>query len=310
MPIVVIHNGNQDYLGYCLLQAKKTNPKSRIILIGNDSNKNCFKFVEHYNFEELKCKQTEELANVYKHLSPNSHEFELFCILRWYYLRNLMKKLDLKKCFHIDSDVMLYCDINKESENFSEYLITIDSSDEKTASSPHNMFIGDFNTLNDFCCYVLNAYKDENIVESFNNIYQQNLKNKYMQGISDMNLWMFFAKTLDRQKVFNINNIIDGYKFDHNIRAEDDFERQELSKRRQPLKKIKFINGIPYSKFIGEGEYKYKFIRFKTLHFQGDSKCYMRDAYRNNRINKFSLFKFKVKREISRIIDKLWFIQT
>lgn len=299
VPIVVIHKGNQKYLHYCLLQAKRTNPNSRIILIGDESNHNCLDFVEHYNYKDLGCSQVEELSQNYKNFSPNSYDFELFCFLRWFYLRNLMKKLKLESCFHVDSDLMIYCDVDKECEKFEGAMLTIDSWDNKTATSPHNMYIGSFDAIDGFCNYVCDIYKNETKVSEFGAIYQERLANNYLQGISDMSLWIFFANILPPDKVYNLCGIIDGYKFDHNIIAEKDFEKNGY------VKKIKFIKGIPYSKYISDGKYQGQLIEFKTLHFQGIAKCYMAEAYKHNRVTKFSMFKYKFGREVSRIFQKI-----
>jgi hypothetical protein len=48
LPIVIIHVNNSEYLSYSLAQAKKSNPESNIVLLGDSSN-DCYKFIEHEN---------------------------------------------------------------------------------------------------------------------------------------------------------------------------------------------------------------------------------------------------------------------
>lgn len=301
-PIVTIHKGNNKYLHYCLLQAKKMNPNSRIILIGDDSNKDCLDFVEHYNINDLNCPQIEEFLSIYDHMSDNPYEFELICILRWFYLRNLMKKLNLQSCFHIDSDVMLYCNITEECKKFADYVLTVDYAPNKIVSAPHNIFINGFDIIDNFCQFTVDFYKDKEQVEEFRKRYN-NSPSTAKSNFSDMNLWYLYPQTLDQNKVLNFTNIIDGCKFDHNIIAEPVFEKDGYSK------KIKFIKGIPYSKYIGEGEYHNKLIQFKSLHFQGIGKCYMKYAYRYNIISKWILTEYKITRELLRLRNKIFNIK-
>ena len=43
LPIIVLHVGNSDYIYYCLAQAKKSNPESPVIWLGDCIEK-------HYSF--------------------------------------------------------------------------------------------------------------------------------------------------------------------------------------------------------------------------------------------------------------------
>ncbi|MBP2660315.1 MAG: hypothetical protein H6Q69_3347, partial [Firmicutes bacterium] len=70
IPIVFMHYGDSEYLQYSLLQAKKSNKDSDIILIGDDSN-NKYSFVKHANINDSQSGQ--DFAKIYQHMSFNDY---------------------------------------------------------------------------------------------------------------------------------------------------------------------------------------------------------------------------------------------
>ena len=112
-PIIVLHQGNHDYLRICLEQAKFTNPNSRIILLGDKKAQSVAPdYVEFYDTKDY-FNTAKEFSKVYKHHSTNYYEFELFCIQRWFIVNEFIQKNNIEYFLHLDSDVLLYADFEK-----------------------------------------------------------------------------------------------------------------------------------------------------------------------------------------------------
>ena len=101
-PIIVLHKGSSDYLKICLAQAKFSNPNSRIILLGDETNETLAKQVgaEHYLICNYFSKAL-EFEKIYKHYSTNSYNFELFCFQRWFVVDEFINSEGLDKFLHI-----------------------------------------------------------------------------------------------------------------------------------------------------------------------------------------------------------------
>lgn len=249
-PVIFIHYGNSEYLGYSLMQAKIVNKNSDVILIGDDSN-NCYPFITHINVND-NSKSATEFAKLYKHMSPNAYDFELICFQRWFILRDFMIKYGLNTCYYQDSDVLLYTDINEA--NFSSFHLVF------TAGTGSSIFINNFNTLCDFCSYIEDFYVNKSSKE-LESIYQERILN----GISDMTLFLFYYQQYP-DKIFDLSNIVNESVFDFNINCSQGFETWF------GRKKIYLTNEGIFGKHIELD----KLIRLKALHFQGVAKPFIK----------------------------------
>jgi hypothetical protein len=71
------------------------------------------------------CRQAVEFQKIYKHYSPNGFIYERFCFLRWFLLRDFMLAHGLKHVLHLDSDVLLYVDVNAEHANWKDFDLSL-----------------------------------------------------------------------------------------------------------------------------------------------------------------------------------------
>src|SRR5215216_1852908 len=110
LPLVFIHYRNSPYLAYTLTQARRTSPRSPIYLSGDDTNANVYPFVHHVNMRRY-ASSAEAFKKIYRHFSPNGESYELFCFVRWFYLRDFLREHNVERCVHVDSDVLLYVDV-------------------------------------------------------------------------------------------------------------------------------------------------------------------------------------------------------
>jgi len=254
-PVIFMHYNNSNYLAYSLWQAKQSNKNADVILLGDDSNKN-YSFIKHIKVNHSK--SVEEFNKVYKHMSSNPYEYELFCIQRWFILRDFMIQYNIDKCYYQDSDVMLYVDTNKEEFNWFDLGFF-------GGFSGHTTFINNLNALDDFCTFIMNYYTDKSRLKRLENIYQDFLKKNLPGGICDMTLIDHYCSQ-SHYNIYDLEKVVNDATFDHNINVVQGYENWFGRK-----KIYRTSNGI-FCKNTALNRY----IKFNSLHFQGDAKMFMK----------------------------------
>lgn len=261
LPIIIIHLNDSGYLLYALAQAKKYNPQSDIILLGNDRN-NRYKFVAHENVYDYS-QEALEFAKVYKHFNTNLLEFERLCFQRWFVLKNFLETYNIEKCLCIDSDVMLFVDVTEEQKKIADFDFTL-----SLGQSPHCMFINSRAALENFCDFVFNIYTDSSLLQIMESRFQQCTRNNIGGGASDMTAFKEFWNRKGAN-IYEMSTIRENSKYDHNINMSEGFQVYG------GIKNIYLIEEEPFCNCINT-EQK---IRFNSIHFQGDAKKYMQDYY-------------------------------
>ena len=185
LPIVVIHKQKSNYLSYCLLQARRSNPDSRLILIGDDQNDRNAN-ADHYMLADYQ-RGANQLASVYEHLSLSPFQFELFCMQRWFILKEFMATNEINSIFYQDTDVMLYGNVSAEQRKFAHYGLAF------AGASGHSVFINSLDALREFCAFILLYYTNPSLLNGLRGIFENYKKCHRSGGISDM---MFFTNTV------------------------------------------------------------------------------------------------------------------
>ncbi|MBW4538634.1 MAG: hypothetical protein KME43_05740 [Myxacorys chilensis ATA2-1-KO14] len=272
IPIITIHHGYVPYLLHVLAQAKATNPRSEIILLGDSSN-SIISFVTHRNTSDY-FEEAQKFEEFYqdKHRSPNPYKYELTCFQRWFILKEFMEKNHIERAVHIDSDLMLYADMTKESTKFEDCEFTI-----QNQGCGHNSFIR-LSGIRKFCKLIMDTYSDPDlfaIIEQQQKEREEQRKgHSVMQigGISDMSLLRRFYQ-INGDNICSTSQILDDSVFDLKIdSASGGFEMQNS------LKKIQWMNQQPFCKNLELN----RLIKFNSLHFQGDSKRHIHRYFTGN----------------------------
>lgn len=253
-PIVIIHKGDSEYLPATLLQLRHSNPETPVYLIGDDGNKKYQSFISHYELNEF-FETAAAFRKIYVHFSTNGYEFELFCIQRWFVLNDFMKAKNLSHCLYLDSDVLVFCDVDTVQKTLSHYGMTV------TGISAHTNFINDKNVLSDFCGFIWNLYSDNKAEAKLRERYEEFLKHHPKGGISDMTLFTDYRKAWP-QKIGDLAVIRNSSVFDITLDTVFEYESDA------GFKKIIWNNSIPFVKHLQRGD----MICFHTLHFQGKCK--------------------------------------
>jgi hypothetical protein len=267
IPVVLVHSGFQDYLNYSINKALE---KNTVYLIGdvdpNIKNDN-FKFFEISSYMNS---DFYEFQKLYKHMSTNPYNFELFCFLRWFILYDFMKKNSLETVFYIDSDVMLYVDVNQEWDKFNQFDFTLL---HRTAA------VSSFITkdgITNFTSALMKIYRNKESYE-FKKIESHYLVRSQFNlggGVCDMTLLDYYHYNDSiggcPGKVGEMMIIINDSTYDHNILAKDQYFEFENG-----MKKVRMIDGEP---FVYSEKMK-KLIKFNSLHFNSGAKSLMKNYF-------------------------------
>ncbi len=298
IPIVFTHFGKSDYLEIAIQQAKFTNPKSAIYVLGDDANLYLSDFCNHQQFSKYSECDT-IFKEAYQHFSTNSYEFEYFCFKRWFVLLDFMKANNLDWICAVDSDYMLYGDISAylstqlaTMQNYTAgYCIPEQQYDSfYWSGSGHVSFISkDF--LEDFCAFVIHTYKDDFFLLQQKIDYH--IKNEVIGGICDMTLlYLYYIKHTD--SILNLSVPFNNSVFDNNLNLGSNYSSDEYYTKKS-LKDVRLIGNAPY--VLSKKNEKTQFL---GLHFQGMLKDRMCNFYTGklNRIFiqlKYANFKEAIK---------------
>jgi hypothetical protein len=255
MPVVVVNLGNPEYLRTVIKQAEHFGNK--VYLLGDATNAG---LSDHF-FANAYARQALEFQKIYVHLSSNDYGGELFCFQRWFVLLEFMKARGIEKCHHIDSDVLLYCNVEEDYAHYREYNFTLVY--HANAGNSYFTLAG----LEKFCDFVMSTYKNTQsfLFELMTADYHVRRKHNVPAAVSDMT---FLRRYCDDHsgEIGEMSHIIDDAIWDNNINEHDaDFEMKG------GIKNIKFVNNFPTCIQTTTG----KAIRFKSLHFQGPAKRLM-----------------------------------
>ena len=302
MNIVIIHMGFAKYLLYVLRQIKITNPNSEIFLISDKENKKYSKYSTFVDISKIQSLESKSFKENYIHLGKSSPNYEMFCMLRWIILRDFMREYNIKECLHIDSDILIFSDLNKALNPFSNYKISL----------AHNlaltMNIKDIEILDEFSKYLLFKYTNENELNKLKDMYYktERINNGVAGSISDMDISReFFSRV--KEPIGDLSEIVNDSIFDSAIvYGEPEFEM--LKKGKYKLKKIFFENKIPFCNYVLNGENKK--IKFHSLHLLTWTKLFIKklsnckdldfNPYFINIYREFTVFKSKIRKYINK----------
>ncbi len=121
IPVILIHRGYQRYLTYVIKQATKNN---FVYLIGDTAPNIHFDNFEFIDIN-LYTSGCAEFTKNYVHLNTTPIDYEIFCYHRWYILRNFMKDKNIDTVFYIDSDVLLFSNVEDEYKKYEQFEMTL-----------------------------------------------------------------------------------------------------------------------------------------------------------------------------------------
>ena len=287
-PIIVVHQGFSEYLTLCLLKAQQYNPSTPIVLIGNEDNRHLSDLIPDliHVIPDQNGYDVRSLKKNYKHRNIQTEhvkEYELLCLLRWFFVRDFMKQNGIERCLHIDSDVLLFCDVWQAGEPFRNYGMTLAPWGDPNNMIGHTCFINDLQLLERFCNTVQEYYYDAEKSRFLDELYADLLKKKICRyAISDMTFLKIFCDE-NPQSIGNVSDIINDATFDNRITSCLGGYAANSRLIKNEMKKILFENKIPYC----WNKTLHKKIRFHSIHFHGNMKYMMKYFFQEN-VNYYS----------------------
>lgn len=172
-----------DYFDYVLEINKLSNSCATHHLIGNYQ---CCHLDVTTSPQEILSKNATSLMETYFHLSKNPYEFEINCILRWFYILEYVRSKQINHFVYLDSDNILLESVDDLPEDIT---ITYARDDLLTSISfvcPNIFVINDPSLLSDFVGITLDYYR--------NRLHDLKATHRALQesagcGISDMFFW-------------------------------------------------------------------------------------------------------------------------
>ena len=296
MNIAIIHNGFAKYVVYALKKLKETNKNANIFLISDREYKEYSKYSIFVDIKKVTKEEAINFENKYIHLGKSDPRYEMFCMQRWIILKDFMKEYNINECFHIDSDILIFSDLDEALKPFFKYDISLA---HKLALT---MYVKDIKILEEFSKYLLFKYSNEKELNKLKDMYYNTdrVNNGVAGSISDMDISReFFSNS--KFNIGNLSEIANDSIFDSAIiYGGPEFEM--LKKGKYEMKKIFFENDIPFCNH-SKDEINTK-IRFHSLHFIVWSKLYLKKLYYNKDIN-FNQYYINIYREYNVFKSKL-----
>lgn len=207
----------------------------------------------------------DKLNKAYIHASPNTPSFELFCFARWIILRNYMREHSLTNVIYIDSDALVYPNIDK----------IVSHSKGKMLDTPFLNFFRDYTQLDVLVEAIFQSFESEHSHETVAVMDRENRR-----YYTDMLLFPRFSLA-NPSLMHQWSNNMEKHGFDSNINRPNEYS--SFSPHPSGIKRvISTPNGVCIVNKDGITK------PFYFLHFQGHSKPLMK-YYLSKPLNECSL---------------------
>jgi len=287
-PFVIIHRGYSAYLKWAIMQARLIS--NQVVLIGNEENESLKDLAGYLPMTDLHEPLFAEFIKVYEHMSTNEYKFELICFERWFILLDFMKKKSLDVLVHLDSDVMIFNNMQEIVHSFKDDTLAAYHIPKQTYSEhrwiavPHTS-VWTRAGLEKFCSFILDTYR--NNMPELKMKWDSHSTDEKRGGISDMALlYLFYAK--NEKAIINLaecrqNQQGQLYCLDLNINSSENYDQHEFALAASPflfnIKKLNHEKGI----ITALNFFLEKIVLFESLHCQGKAKILMFNYYRGKK---------------------------
>lgn len=245
LPIVLIHRGDEPYLSYSLRQAKVSNPDASVFLLGTAINQHFASDGITHVMMNSYMQSASAFAPIYKHMHIMPLSYNLFCFQRWFLLRDFMRDNQIQACCYIDSDVMLYENVNNPIYH-----------DFKMEFVWTNFVSLDL--LDRFCAFTTTYFANTML---YGQLVQETKQLGHLSNnlplVSDMVVGLLFLRQFPQYTY--THGRYDDRMFDENI------NRPIWAESLEGKRKVYLNDGQLYTKDVASKAY----IRLNSLHFQG-----------------------------------------
>jgi len=199
---------------------------------------------------------------VYKHYSTLGAKFELFCIQRWFILRDFMKDTGIKQAIYLDTDNLVCEPLDGFVDKFQGYGMTF------TGYSAHINFILDWTILDRFCQFIMDIYRNPDKEGKLVTWAKDIQSSAGAGGVSDMTMFYWFHQEFS-QNILSYKDVFMFPPFDGSLE-----DTRECEADQDGFKKIAWEGKTPFV-IMKDNQSVLKLV---TLHHQGRAKKVL---YRN-----------------------------
>jgi hypothetical protein len=276
--VFVVHHGKQKYLKYCIQISEKYGNET--YLIGNE--RSYASKPENFFSDDMEMPMFNEFNQKYVHMSPSPENFEIQCFKRYFQLLYVTENLKKNSFWLIDSDVLLIDNLQKfESQllkKFFDNAVWTPTQSEYVWLSSAGLSFWTLDSLRSFVNFMIFTYRDNQA--KLKEKWFNHLNTKTTGGICDMTL--LYLWSAERQtRTYNLDNsyldygVIDDNNIciDKNVKIKNNTEQPIF--QMVPLANIKKVFFLKNKYYISEKSNS-QLYPIRSLHFQGNSKVYMR----------------------------------
>ena len=258
------------HLAYAAAEARRANPRSRVIVIGDGTNR--LPFVEHHQIIDHS-ERAQAFAGVYRHLAfPTRYDFILFCFQRWFVLLDFMEALHLDACLHIDPDVLLLTDVAQLEAEVPGRVDFALSANPVFGISPHYNYITSRAALARFCDFTFGVFAQASPAMAVSPMQAAIRAGKHSY-VTDMTAFAELSRARLAQ-IHNLSRVRRRAIWDANVASADGFAF------RNGVKDVTWRGCEAYCRQLSSG----REIRFHALHFNYDTKRLMPAGYHRRRL--------------------------
>ncbi|MDP4201291.1 MAG: hypothetical protein Q8861_01230 [Bacteroidota bacterium] len=239
-----------------------SNPQANIYLIGDTSNSH-HKNIHHHLISDYS-NNANSFAAIYKHFSKANHDYELFCIQRWFVLQEFMIKNGIEDALLLDTDVLIFLEVEGFIKNITK---------DFQLTRGHNGSMGfvywkKLSDLTCFCNFVMELYSQKESIAILRKAYEDFVTVSNVGGVSDMTLLDKYIE-IHPNSLFNIEiPPLNGQTF---VTA---FDSPVFKLNKKGFVDISWVKRIPYATTI-ENER----VAVIGIHCYGLQKKYLRKLY-------------------------------
>ena len=279
-----------DYLFVPLSLASvvRSNPDADVYFLNvNDAYPLNVMGVHDVDVREIQVSATVNIKKSYKHLSTNHADFELFCIERFFVIRDFMKSRNMECAFLIETDVLLFTNLNQFFENVPDFeWDKIYLSEKKCISLAYVTY----EFISFYCDFVLNCYESSDIYQKISTFYDKYIERGGKGGICDMTFCEYISNGMygssNNFKIKNFSDVfssVDGDTFlfdsfigrDGILDSEIKFEMDKSYIDNKVIKKVSYIDSQPFVHSTSGN------VNLGSLHCQGAAKGLMANYFVN-----------------------------
>jgi len=171
-PVIFIHYGGAPFLRSALRSAKKSNPRKKIFLLGDDTNRDYAEGVaECVPYADL-CQGPKalEFLRRFRPIQGSEHRFSKlrgteewlrFVFLRWFCIEELLRREQIGEFWTFDSDTLLLADLAPRENRFRGFAATT-----QCRGRCLNGWVGSPSLVSSYTQCMLDLFRDENFLRA------------------------------------------------------------------------------------------------------------------------------------------------